>query len=133
MALKRHAPQVRQYMTHLPFEAERCETADDAATMMRQHDIHHVPVMNGSHFVGIVSEHDLLAAQIRLGDDFPVTPLEQICSSNVLTVTPVDPVDQVVRGMLKQRVDSAAVVDGGFVVGVFTTTDALRFIADFCG
>lgn len=133
MALKRHAPQVRQYMKHLPFEADRCETAEDAATMMRQHEIHHVPVMSGSRLLGIVSEQDLLAARIRLGDNFSVTPLEQICSSNGLTVAPVDSVDQVVRGMLNLGVDSAAVIDGGFVVGIFTTTDALHFIADFCG
>ena len=120
-------------MTHLPVEAEQSETAEGAAAILKQQNVRHVPVMNGSHFIGIVSEQDLLEAKIRLGKDFAATKLEQICLPNPLTVAPVDPVDQVVRSMLERDVDSAAVVDGGFVVGVFTTTDALRFIADFCG
>lgn len=120
-------------MTHLPVEAEQSETAEGAAAILQQHNVRHVPVMNGSHFIGIVSEQDLLEARIRLGKDFANTKLAQICLPNPLTVAPVDPVDQVVRSMLERDVDSAAVVDGGFVVGVFTTTDALRFIADFCG
>ena len=47
-------------MTHLPVEAERCETAKDAAEIMQQHSVHHVPVMNGSQFIGIVTEHDFM-------------------------------------------------------------------------
>ena len=120
-------------MTHLPFEAERCETAGDAAAIMQQHDVHHIPVMSGSHLTGIVSQHDLLQAQLRLEDEFLKTPLEQICATDTLIVSPVDPIDEVVRSMLQRSKDSAAVVDGGFVVGVFTTTDALRFVGDFFG
>ena len=120
-------------MTHLPVEAEQSETAERAVDIMRQETVRHVPVMNGSHFVGIVSEHDLLEARIRLGKQFDNTPLAQVVPSTPLMVTPVEPVDMVVRQMLEQATDSAAVIDGGFVVGVFTTTDALRFIADFCG
>lgn len=120
-------------MTHLPVEIEHCETAQDAAALMRQHAIHHVPVMNGSHFIGIVAQHDLLESQVRLGDKFSATPLDQICSSNPLVVAPVDPIDVVVRHMLKRETDCATVIDGGFVVGVFTANDALRFIADYCG
>lgn len=133
MSLKRHAPQVRDYMSHLPFEAERCETAEDATSMMQQHNVHHIPVMSGSHLRGIVSRTGLLEAQNRLGGEFPATPLEEICSSDTLIVKPVDPIDEVVRRMLQRGTDSAVVLDGGFVVGIFTTTDALRFIGDFFG
>ena len=61
-SLKRHAPQIRDYMTHLPIEAERCQTAADAVEIMQQQKVHHVPVMSGSHLRGIVTEHDLLEA-----------------------------------------------------------------------
>ena len=101
--------------------------------MMQQRNVHHIPVMSGSHLTGIVSQHDLLQAQLRLEDEFLKTPLEQICSTDTLIVSPVDPIDEVVRSMLQRSKDSAAVVDGGFVVGVFTTTDALRFVGDFFG
>ena len=120
-------------MTHLPVEAERCETADDAEQMMQQHGIHHLPVMSGSHLKGIVSQRDLLLARLRLGKGFGETPLEQVCTQQVLTVSPIDPVDDVVRKLLDKDAGSAVVLDSGFVVGIFTTTDALRFISAYFG
>ncbi|NNE00118.1 MAG: CBS domain-containing protein [Pirellulaceae bacterium] len=131
--MKKHAPHVRDYMTHLPVEAERCETANDGIEIMRRHSIRHIPVMNGSHLVGIVSQRDLLEARVRLGDDFASTSLDQICTTDVLTVSPVDPIDDVARKMLARDAHSAVVVDRGFVVGIFTTSDALRFIANVFG
>ena len=120
-------------MTHLPVEAERVETASDAEAMMAQHAIGHLPVMSGSHLKGIVSQGDLLQAKLRLGDQFAQTPLEDVCTEDVLTVCPVDPVDQVVRQILSKHAGSAVVVDSGFVVGIFTTTDALRFVSEYFG
>lgn len=131
--MRRHAPQVREYMTHLPVEAEQCERAEEAMALMREHDVHHLPVMSGSHLKSIVSLRDLLQARAELGDRFADTPLDQICQTETLKVSPVDPLDEVARQMLQRGADSAAVVDSGFVVGVFTTTDVLRFIGDFFG
>ncbi len=131
--MRRHAPNVRVYMSHLPVEAERCEGAEEAMALMQQHNVHHLPVMSGSHLKGIVSLRGLLQARFELGDRFSATPLEQICRSDTLTVSPVEPIDEVARKMLQRGTDAAAVVDSGFVVGVFTSTDAMRFICDFFG
>ena len=131
--MKRHAPPVREYMTHLPVEAERCETAHDAETLMREHKIRHLPVMSGSHLKGIVSQRDLLEARLRLGDRFAQAALGDVCTREVLTVSPIDPIDDVVRKLLAEDAGSAVVIDSGFVVGIFTTTDALRFISDSFG
>jgi CBS domain-containing protein len=120
-------------MTHLPVEAEQCETAEEALAMMQRHAIHHIPVMSGSHLKGIISQRDLLEARVRFGDDFAATPLEQFCKTDVLTVSPVEPIDGVAKKLLERGANSAVVVDGGFVVGIFTSTDVLRFVCDFFG
>jgi acetoin utilization protein AcuB len=131
--MKRHAPEVRQYMTHLPVEAERCETALQAWEMMEQHQIHHVPIMSGSHLRGIVSRTRLLEARVQLGARFAESRVETLCAPQPLVVRPVEPLDDVVRKLQAQRTDCAVVMDGGFVVGIFTTTDVLKFIAEFFG
>lgn len=131
--MRRHAPNVHEYMTRLPVEAERCERAGDAVVLMEKNKIHHLPVMNGSHLRGIVSLRHLLEAHVRLGDRFADTQLDQLCPPETLTVSPVDPIDEVASRMLESGVDGAAVVDRGFVVGVFTAADALRFLRDFFG
>jgi acetoin utilization protein AcuB len=121
-------PPVREHMTHLPVEIDRCETVAEAVRLMDDHQIHHLPIMTGSRLRGIVSQRDVLAARLRQGDALDEMPLESICSADVLTVSPVTPVDQVAERMLARRVGSAVVVDGGYVVGIFTTADALRVL-----
>ena len=125
-------PIVQQYMTRIPMEVEQCQTVDEAIQLMRAHGIRHIPVMNGSHLKGIVSDRDLL--QIRLNDKHSGKHLlNDICQQDVLSVSPIALVDAVARLMLKRKVGSAVVVDGGFVVGIFTTTDALRVLSDLGG
>jgi CBS domain-containing protein len=115
-------------MSHLPVEVERCETVADAAKLMQTRQIRHLPVMSGSHLRGVIAERDVSAARLRLGETANDTPLEEVCQTDVLTVSPITPIDEVADQMLTRRVGSAVVVDGGFVVGVFTTSDALRLL-----
>lgn len=124
-------PIVREYMTRLPVEAERCRSVQEAIDLMGSNEIHHIPVMNGSHLVGIVTERDLLRAQVEQGKRVGAMELADICQRDVLCVSPVTPIDEVVRRMLGRDAGSAVVVDGGFVVGIFTTTDALKLLRDF--
>ena len=126
--MRRKAPQVREHMTHLPVESDRCETVAEAVRLMEMHHVRHLPVMTGSRLRGIVSQSDIVAARLRHGDALDEMPLEAICQADVLTVSPVMPIDQVAEKLLDRHVGSAVVVDGGYVVGMFTKTDALRVL-----
>ena len=123
-------PLVRQYMTRIPIEVERCQNVAEAVRVMKSHNIRHIPVMSGSRLKGMLSQTDVLDARISHGDALDSMQLESICNTNVLSVSPITPVDEVARQMLARKVGSAAVVDQGFVVGIFTTTDALRFLSE---
>ena len=120
-------------MSRLPLEAEQCERAGDALELMRRYHIHHLPVMSGSHFKGVATRQGLLEARIRLGEDFAAASLLSVCGDDVITASPVDPIDDVCRQMLAREADHAVVIDGGFVVGILTATDLLRFIAETYG
>ena len=120
-------------MTRLPIEVERCETVADAAKIMQANDIRHIPVMRGSHLHGLVSRSDILEARLRFAHDFSHVSLEEICQRDILTVGPLCPINEVAEQMLKRGVGSAVVVDCGFVVGIFTTTDALRVLSTVRG
>jgi len=126
-------PIVRDCMTHLPVEGERCETVADAARLMESHHIRHLPVMSGSHLKGIVSQRDILLARLRYGEAAEAILLEEICSKDILKVGPLTPVNEVAGQMLDRRLGSAVVVDGGYVVGLFTSTDALRLLRTLFG
>jgi CBS domain-containing protein len=120
-------------MTHLPVEAERCDTVADAARAMETKQIRHIPVMSGARLKGIVSHSDILAARVAHGSCADDLELEDICQADVLTVSPLLRLDEVAEQMLERRAGSAVVMDGGFIVGIFTATDALRFLCDWFG
>ena len=131
--MKKHAPEVGQFMTHLPVEAERCETIADAIALMDKHGIHHIPVMNGTRLKGVVSLADILRCRAERPGEGDAVPLEDACRPDIFTVGPLTPVDDVARGFLELGTDSAVVMDGGFVVGICTTSDILRFVGDYFG
>jgi len=127
------APIVQKLMTRLPLEIEQIENVGNAKRLMELFGIRHVPVMSGLSVKGIVSQRDILNATIRLGRDIDDVPIEEICEQDVLTVGPLTPVDEVAQQMLKRGVGSALVVDGVYLVGIFTSTDALKAIANLFG
>jgi acetoin utilization protein AcuB len=127
------APIIQQRMTRLPLEIERIDNVANARRMMELFGIRHVPVMSGLHLKGIVSQRDILNATIRLGKNIDDLPIEEICNPDVLTVSPMTSVDEAARQMLERGVGSAVVVDGEYVVGIFTSSDALKTLGSLFG
>lgn len=127
------APIVQQHMTRLPLEIEQIDNVANAKRLMDLFGIHHVPVMSGLHLQGLVSQRDILNATVQMGRKIDDLPIEKICVKDVLTVGPLTPVDEVVQQMLERGVGSAVVVDGEYVVGIFTSTDALKTIVALFG
>lgn len=91
--------------------------------------------MSGSKLKGVVSRAELVAAVTDASNNHDATSklLDHLCQGEVLTVRPPTPIDDIARQFLDLETDCAVVIDGGFVVGIFTVTDLLRFVGDFFG
>ncbi|HEX7703488.1 MAG TPA: CBS domain-containing protein [Kofleriaceae bacterium] len=122
---------VSRYMTRQPWTIRKDATMAQAHTMMRAHAIRHLPVLDGGALVGIVSERDLHLIETLPGGDPAVVTVEEAMVSDIHTAEPDDAVDIVVDHMAERKQGSAVVVDRhGAVLGIFTTIDALRVLAD---
>jgi CBS domain-containing protein len=55
--------------------------------------------------------------------------LADVITGKVFSVTPGQPVTEVAKVMVQGRVGSAVVIDGPWLVGIFTERDALRALA----
>ncbi len=119
---------VNQHMTHVPIEGERCATVAEAQALMNAHNIRHLPVMSGLQLKGIISLRHLQELRGVHGDKLDQMLPEDICERDVVTVGPLTPVSQVAERMLERRVGSVVGVDGEYVVGMFTTTDAIDLL-----
>jgi len=126
-------PVISKYMTTTPHTLGSDQTLAAADSLMSKHRIRHVPVLKGGKLVGIVSDRDVRVAESFQGVDPAKEPLDFVMTSEVYTVHPNTPLDEVVGHMAESKIGSAVVIDGDHVVGVFTTTDVCRAFAELLG
>ncbi len=99
-----------------------------ARKVMSEHAVRHLPVLDGTKIVGLLSERDLSKLEGFSMLDINLVSVPDAMSENPYVVEPKTPVFEVVRTMRRNRYGSAVVADGGKVVGMFTTMDALGLL-----
>jgi acetoin utilization protein AcuB len=125
---------VLDYMTACPHSIGSDQPFARAHEQMRALGVRHLPVLTGGRVVGIVSERDLaLVEAMREEIDPERLTVEEAMTPEPYVVEPSAPLAAVAREMAAHRYGAALVVESGRLVGVFTTTDALRALADALG
>lgn len=125
-------PSVKTVMTPFPYSVDANAPVADAQEFMRQHQIRHLPVMDGDKLVGIVSDRDI---KLMLGPDFAYPDGRELTVRDVMVRDPyvVDlgtRLDVVLAHMAAHHLGSALVTREGRLAGVFTVTDACRAFAE---
>lgn len=123
-------PKIQKYMTTTPIAIDRKETLKAAHKIMRDHDFRHLPVLEGEHLVGLVSQRDLHLIETLEGVDAEKVLVEDAMTPNPYTVSPDAELDEVVGEMAEHKYGAALVVQNHKVVGVFTTVDAMKAFAE---
>jgi acetoin utilization protein AcuB len=98
----------------------------DAHRMMNDHGIRHLPVLEGGRLVGMLSQRDLHLIETLKDVDPKEVRVEEAMSRDCYTVAPEAPLAVVAREMAQHKYGSAVILRGAEVLGIFTTTDALR-------
>lgn len=105
------------------------ETVARARTIMREHGVRHLPVVQNGKLVGVLSDRDLRSAEGLRPDDDAIV-IADVMTEAPFTVAPDAPLGAVARTMAARRWGCAVIVDRNGILGVFTTTDALEALAD---
>ncbi len=126
----REFPTIRQYMTPTPHTIARSQSLSTARRLMREHDVRHLPVLEGGQIVGLLSERDLFLVETLPGVNPTDVRVEEAMVESVYTATPETPVAQVIETMIDRKLGSAVIMDNDKVAGVFTTVDALRALLE---
>jgi acetoin utilization protein AcuB len=124
---------VRHYMTAMPETIEDALLLRDAKDRMYHLGVRHLPVLRGGKLVGILSHRDIAVAEGLSSADATDIPVASVMTPVPFTCGPNAHVEAVAREMAQHHYGSAIVVDPNQpaeVIGVFTTTDALRALAD---
>ena len=99
----------------------------DAIQLMGEKNVGALPVVDNSTLVGIVSERDYTRKVILKGRSSKETPVSDIMTAQLLTVTPSDSVTECMRIMTEKRVRHLPVLEGTNLVGILSIGDAVKW------
>jgi CBS domain-containing protein len=102
----------------------------EAIQLMAEHGVGALLVMKGNELEGIVSERDYARKIILHGRSSSDTPVWQIMSSPVLTVSPDDSADHCMHMVTEHRIRHLPVVQNGRVLGMLSIGDLVRAVLE---
>jgi CBS domain-containing protein len=112
---------------------EELSLASDIMTLAR---IRHLPVVEGDHLVGIISQRDLFKASLAsvMSHDYRETrdhlkkiTIKEVMAKDIVTIGPDAEIHEAGHIMLEKKIGCLPVVQNGNLVGMLTETDILQF------
>ena len=134
---------VQDMMTRSPITATPEMTHKQATELMREHQIHHLPILDRrGKLVGILVESDLFQAQPSPATTLSIyeihsllssLKLQEIMHSPVYTTRPDCPLEEAARLMQTRNIGCLPVMDGEALVGIVTDTDIFKTLVALLG
>lgn len=116
--------------------------ATEAKSIMAQHKISRLPVVDNGKLVGIVTKNDLLKAEPSSAttlDMYEISYLlskltvKKVMKTNVLTVSPDEVVEEAARIMVDSDVSCLPVIKDDALVGIITESDLFELFTQMFG
>ncbi len=123
-------PMIQKYMSTTPHSIGSEQRLEVAQEMMTKYSIRHLPVLKGGKLVGILSDRDVKLALGIQGVDPTKTTIDEISTEEVYITEPTAPLNEVVAQMAEKKIGSAVIVQNHKLVGIFTSTDAMRVLGE---
>lgn len=101
-----------------------------AIQLMADKHIGALPVLRDNELIGIVSERDYARKVILLGRSSSDTPVWQIMSSPVTTVTPDSEVHRCMEIMTEQRIRHLPVIEKNRLIGLVSIGDLVKAVIE---
>ena len=105
-------------------------TVYEALEMLAEKGIGALMVVEDDHLVGILSERDYARRVVLQGRESRSTPVRDIMTANVLTVTRESTTGDCMEVMTNERIRHLPVVEGDEVVGLISIGDVVRAVIE---
>jgi len=114
---------VKDIMTRNVAYINPAATVTEAAQLMQKHNVGSIPVCDETGVVGIVTDRDIVVRNIAHGSSPNNTPVSEIMTTGVTTVTPEDDVRTVSELMARNQIRRVPVVENNRLVGMVALGD----------
>lgn len=128
--MSRQSPRISAAMSKSPHSIGVEQSLERARAVMTEHHVRYLPVLYGGKLVGVLSDRDVHLMESLQGVNPALVPVSEAMSESVYCVPPDALLAEVAREMAEQRYAATVVVNGGKVVGIFTSVDACRALAE---
>lgn len=95
----------------------------DTAKLMQQHNVGSIPVCDQNGVVGIVTDRDIVVRTVAYNKNPQQTPVTDVMSTQVTTVSPDMDMKDVTRKMAASQIRRVPVVENNSLVGIVALGD----------
>ena len=120
---------VKDFMTAVLITADVSTLVVDAARLMAAEDIGSLIVTKKEVLAGLVTQRDIISAQLLSESVYKDLTLEEIMSSPVVTVSADTDLGQLISHMNQTKKRHIPVLKGDDIIGIVTSTDIIRVLA----
>lgn len=125
-------PTMSDRMTVKPISVGPDESAVKALGLMLDHEIRHLPVVEGDRLIGMISDRDIRQNWRITGGEMKEFGDEQIVSDlmsrHPISVREETSIHDAIKRMVEHKIGALPVVDiDNKLVGIFTEIDALQY------
>lgn len=101
-------------------------TVQEAARKMRDEDIRGLVVVEDDEGVGIIVGRDVLYEVVAEGKDPKSTTVEEVMTSNLVTASENDNIEDIARAMIKNDISRVPILRGENLVGMVTQSNLIQ-------
>jgi len=109
----------------VPVSAQAHQTVLEVASLLVEHNIGAVPILQDGQMIGIFSERDLMSRVVVAGKDPARTPVGQVMTEDPMTVSPDDPLETCMTLMKRHGFRHLPVCAGRELKGVVSLRDIM--------
>ncbi|MBI4819879.1 MAG: CBS domain-containing protein [Deltaproteobacteria bacterium] len=121
---------IRRFMSASVHRLAPSDPLADAYALVEEHGVRHFPVIDGESVVGILTLSDLAVLASTMALDRDTALVSDVMTLEPYCVSSDADVGVVAREMSARRIGSALILEGDKLVGVFTSTDAVRALGE---
>jgi CBS domain-containing protein len=102
----------------------------DVLHIMAEQDIGSLLVLKGETLTGIISERDFVRKIVEKGDCPLYRPVAEMMTTDVITVTPSDGIENCMKLMTEKRIRHLPVVENNKPIGMISIGDVIKAILE---
>jgi len=136
----KRSTKISTIMSAKPITVHTKQKVSDVRRAFEVHKIHHIPVVSGTRFIGLISASDLL--RVSFGDTYTqdsraidslldTMSITEVMTEDVNTIDPSATVREAAEKLATGKFHGLPVVDAeGNLTGMVTSTDLIKFLLE---